>query len=92
MVVLRIEHSVADYERWKATFDADPMGRAASGVRRHRVLRSADDPNHVTIDLEFDARDGAAALLARLHELWKGVDVVKSPTGHILDVAEDVGY
>lgn len=92
MVVLRIEHPVPDYERWKATFDADPLGRAAAGVRRHRVFRSVDDPDRVTIDLEFDTRDEAEALLARLRELWKGVDVVRSPTGHIFDVAEDVEY
>ena len=39
-VVVRVEHPVPDYELWKReAFDRDPLGRASSGVRRHRVLR-----------------------------------------------------
>jgi len=39
MYVLRIEHPVPDYARWKKTFESDPVGRKKSGVRRYQILR-----------------------------------------------------
>ena len=63
---MRIEHPVADYEAWKQAFDADPVHREKSGVRRYRILRAMDDPNYVMIDLEFDTAGEAEALLASL--------------------------
>jgi hypothetical protein len=57
-------------------------------VRRYRILRSADDPNDVAIDLELDDARAAAALLARLRELWSGVDVMRDPRVRILEVVE----
>lgn len=72
--VLRIEHAVPDYESWKREgFDRDPIGRERSGVRSYRVLRAADDPYLVAIELEFDNHDAAEAFAAALTELWRGV-------------------
>jgi hypothetical protein len=69
--VVRVEHEVADYEVWKREgFDHDPLGRKASGVRRHRVLRGADNPKLVAIELEFDDRPAAEAFATELRELW----------------------
>ena len=69
--VLRIEHAVPDYESWKREgFDHDPIGRERNGVRRYRVLRLADDPGVVAIELEFDNRITAEAFAAALGELW----------------------
>ena len=44
MTILRIEHPVRDFDIWKEAFDADPVGRERSGVRRCRVMRPVDDP------------------------------------------------
>ena len=33
MFIVRIEHPMQDYGRWKAVFDSDPLGRQKSGVR-----------------------------------------------------------
>ena len=74
MPVLRIEHPVPDFDGWKAAFDRDPVGRQRSGVRRYRVLRSIDDPNYVLIDLEFDSKGEAEALLAATREVWRRVE------------------
>lgn len=72
--VLRIEHAVPDYDRWKReAFDRDPIDRAGSGVRRFRVLRSSDDSDLVAIELDFDDRAAAEAFAAGLTELWRGV-------------------
>jgi hypothetical protein len=72
--VLRIEHSVPDYETWKREgFDRDGIGRERNGVRRYRVLRSSDDPGLVAIDLEFDSIGAAEAFAAALTEMWPRV-------------------
>ncbi len=73
--VIRAEHPVASFEAWRARFDSDPLEREASGVVGYRVMRGADDPEYVLIDLEFAERADADAFLARLQELWKSVDV-----------------
>jgi hypothetical protein len=92
MFVVHIEHPVLDYDRWKSAFDSDPVGRAAAGVRRHRVLRSAEDPSVVLIDLELDTREAADAMLESLHVLWGRVDgvLVTGPQGRVLEVVETV--
>ena len=45
MPTLMVTHAVRDYDVWKQMFDSDPLGREASGVRGHRVMRASDDPN-----------------------------------------------
>jgi hypothetical protein len=90
MTILRIEHPVPDFERWKRAFDADPIDRRGSGVRRHRILRCADEPDRV--ELELDDAEAAAAVLARLRELWRGVDVIRDPRARILEVVETEEY
>ena len=73
MFMLRIQHPVASYEGWKKAFDSDPVGREKSGVRRHRILRPADDPKLVMIDLEFDTAAQAEALLSAMKAVWNNV-------------------
>jgi hypothetical protein len=90
MVVLRIEHAVPDFASWKRAFDADPLGRERSGVRRYRVMRAVDDPKDVLIDLEFDTRTEAESLLAALHEVWRGPGgaVTRNPRARIVETVE----
>jgi hypothetical protein len=91
MPVVRIEHSVPSFERWKQAFDNDPADRKGSGVRRYQILRSQDDPNYVMIDLEFDSTDQAEAFLQKMQRIWGGPGkaVMLSPRGRIADVVED---
>lgn len=88
--VLRIEHAVANYERWKTAFDADPLGRVASGVIGHRVLRAADDPNVVMIDLEFGTTTDAVRMAGRLRQLWSGPAgaIVTEPRARVVEIVE----
>ena len=43
-------------------------------MRRYRILRSAQDPNSVTVDLEFDNAGEAAAFQEKLQALWNRVE------------------
>jgi hypothetical protein len=90
MIVVRIEHAVPDYERWRRAFDSDPADRRGSGVRRYRVLRARAEPNLVLIDLEFDAPEQAEAFLRRMEAIWSGPgkDVMRSPRAVIAEIVE----
>jgi ribosomal protein L35AE/L33A len=94
MTVLRIEHPVPDYEAWKQAFDADPVGRERSGVRRYRILRATDDPNYVMIDLEFDTADEAEGLLASMRVIWDRVQdtLMSDPRARIVEPVENTEY
>jgi len=63
MPIVRIEHAVPNFEKWKQTFDSDPANRKGAGVRRYQIVRLRDDPNYVMIDLEFDGVDEAEGFL-----------------------------
>ena len=61
MFTLQIEHSIKDFDMWKAAFDRDPVNRAASGVVSHRIGRPVDDTHYVVVELDFaEARTGPA--------------------------------
>jgi hypothetical protein len=85
--VLRIEHPVPDYAAWKAAFEADPVGRARSGVRHFRVLRPVDDEHYVMVDLEFDSPAEAEAMLVSLRALWNRVEgtLITDPSARIAE-------
>ncbi|MCU1568275.1 MAG: hypothetical protein JWQ56_3212 [Pseudarthrobacter sp.] len=71
MFTLQIEHGIKDFGMWKAAFDQDPVDRAASGVVAHRINRPVDDPHYVVVELDFNSREQAESLLARLQDrVW----------------------
>jgi hypothetical protein len=90
MPIVRIEHSVPNFEKWKQVFDSDPADRKGSGVRRYQVLRAQDDPNYVMIDLEFDSRGEAEAFLLTMERIWGGPGkaVMQNPRARIVDRLE----
>ena len=94
MYILRIEHPVFDFDSWKKAFDADPVGREKSGVRRYRVLRPIDDAKYVMIDLEFDTTGQAEALLAAMRVVWGRVQgkIVMNPQVRIVEAVETKEY
>jgi len=94
MPTLRIEHTVADFGRWKEAFDNDPADRKGSGVRSYQVLRSVEDPNYVMIDLEFDSVGEAEALLETMNGIWAGPGkaVMQNPRARIAETVETREY
>jgi hypothetical protein len=90
MTVVRIEHSVPNFERWKQTFDSDPADRKGSGVRRYQILRLQGDPNYVMIDLEFDSAVEAEAFVLTMQRIWDGPGkaVMQNPRARVADLVE----
>lgn len=69
-------------------------GRERSGVRRYAILRPVGDPNYVLIDLEFDTKSEAEALLAAMREVWRRVEgqVMSNPQVRIIETVETKEY
>ena len=82
MYTLQIEHGIKDFSMWKAAFDRDPVNRTASGVTAYRISRPVDDPNHVVVELDFDRREQAEALLANLQsKVWNSPEAAPALQG-----------
>jgi hypothetical protein len=95
MPIVQIEHGVRDFDAWKRTFDSDPIDREPSGVRRYRIARPIDDPNHVVVDLEFDSVEQAEAFRSSLLGLWgrmEGELGLKDPHARIVETVETHEY
>ena len=82
---------VDDYDAWKPTFDSDPAGARAQ-AKGHRILRGADDPNEVFIQVEFASPEEAAAARERLvaSGVLERVSVTAGPA--VAEEAETVAY
>jgi hypothetical protein len=61
--------------------------RQSAGVTAHTVYRSVDDPNEVTIKLDFQTAEEAKAIAASdgLHEAMKQAGVPGAPTIRFVD-------
>jgi len=60
MVYLNIRHTVSDYSQWRPIFDADDVRRRAAGASGvTQVFRDMDDPNTITLILEWDTAENA---------------------------------
>ena len=95
MATLQIEHGTRDFSVWKQAFDGDPVGREAGGVRRYTIYRTAEDPNRVVVNLDFDSTGDAEAFGEKLRQLWsaRGSEFgLESPTARVLEVAETHAY
>lgn len=90
MILLHIEHMVFNFDNWKASFDSYAELRQKSGVRNYRVSRSIDNPNFVTIDLEFDSLSESETLLAAVQQVWQrvGGTLIKDPQWRFSEVVE----
>lgn len=90
-IILRVEHTVSNFDEWKKVFDSDPLGRKKSGVRRYRIMRQIDNTSFVMLDLEFDDPKEAEAFAAKLRNLWvsaQGQKLMQYPQLRIVDPIE----
>lgn len=92
MTTIHIEHTVKDFDAWKAAFDSDPADRAGSGVTRYEVFQLVEDPLSVMIRLDFDSRASADAFLTVMDGVWRSPQVAASlggtPRARVTDCIE----
>lgn len=53
MATMFVRHLVEDYESWREVFDDFFATRQEAGVTTEAVYRSADEPNEITLVLDF---------------------------------------
>ena len=82
MVYLNIRHTVVDYEKWRSFFNADETRRRAAGASGvNQVYRDFDDPNTVTVVLEWDNAKNARKFMEdpAMREVMQQAGVVGMP-------------
>ncbi|MCB0656068.1 MAG: hypothetical protein KDC57_08030 [Saprospiraceae bacterium] len=92
MIILRIEHKIANYSGWKKAFDNDPINRKQAGVKRYRIIRPVEDDAFVIIDLEFDHLEQAQAAKAALENIFPKIEgsIIFGVQLKVLHVIEEV--
>ncbi|MEZ4895459.1 MAG: hypothetical protein R2806_01395 [Saprospiraceae bacterium] len=92
MIILRIEHNIANYSGWKKAFDNDPINRKQAGVKRYRIIRPVEDDAFVIIDLEFDHLEQAQAAKAALENIFPKIEgsIIFGVQLKVLHVIEEV--
>jgi heme-degrading monooxygenase HmoA len=90
MPYILVQHSVEDYDKWKAAFDEQGATRRAAGSKGGFVLRNADDPNQITVLLGWDNLEKARAFAGSndLREAMQRAGVTGPPTLYFLDEAD----
>jgi hypothetical protein len=90
MLILQIEHEVLNFDAWKKAFEADPVNRKKSGVLGYKIFQGVDNPNFVSIHLEFDNLKEAVDTLTALRKLWGDVEgkIMFKPQTRILNLVE----
>ena len=64
MVYINLRLNVADYDKWRVGFDANESNRKSAGSTGvNQVYRDVDNPNNVTLILEWDEAGKAQAFL-----------------------------
>ena len=64
MVLFAVRIKVGDYAKWKAVFDeSEPIRRAAGSTGVNHIYRDVDDPNTLTLMMEWDTAEKARAFM-----------------------------
>lgn len=82
MIRMFVHHPVADFAKWKKTYDSFDKTRRSMGVTGHAVFQAVGDSNDVTIWHDFETIDAAQgfAKSQTLATVMKDAGVVGKPT------------
>ncbi len=88
MSTVIINHKVADYKKWRPTFDADASRRSNAGIKNERVFRAADDPNNIYIFGDVAEPSSVAKMMEDpdLAAKMKEAGVISKPTVTVLNL------
>ena len=82
MVYICMRYAVADYAAWRGVFDANVSTRLAAGCTgTTNVYRDVDEPNTVTLVMEWDSAENARKFMddPALRERMKAAGAVGAP-------------
>jgi len=90
MIYLNVRHTVTDYAEWRVGFDAHEAARRAAGATGvQQVYRDMENPNAITIMMEWDSTEKARQFAQdpALKEVMKNAGVTGAPEVHFLNHA-----
>jgi hypothetical protein len=82
MVHVCFRANVAQYEKWRPVYDGlEDLRRSKGSTGVNRVFRDADNPNTITLLLEWDTAENARGFLAspQLREAMQKSGVIGAP-------------
>jgi len=81
MAKLLVHHKVQDYSAWRQIFDEDEQRREEYGSTGVQVLKSASDPNDLTVIMDYPSVDAAKAFATSdsLKEKMRDAGVISQP-------------
>lgn len=87
MAHLFIRHKVADYGKWKTTFDNFVDTRRAGGEKSYQIFHPDDAPNDLVILFEWDDLNNARAFMGNpdLKEAMGKAGVLEPPEVYFLE-------
>jgi quinol monooxygenase YgiN len=93
-MILSVKHPVNDFDAWKSVFDEHAANRKEHGATGHRLARSLDDPNALTVLTMFPDRAAAEGFLAdaSLRQAMSSAGVTSEPIIEFVEVTEEVSY
>ncbi len=88
MRILVVNHTVEDYDKWKAVFDEFPPSKG--GAVFHRINRNVKDDNNITIIAGFKSLEAAEAFIEDpgLADAMKNGGVVGAPRIELYEEVE----
>jgi len=80
-MIIIVQHTVRDYDAWKAVFDEHEASRRRFGATGHELYRGLEDPNEVTVVNHFPSKEQAEAFAAdpSLKEAMERGGVISEP-------------
>ena len=87
MPYLLVTHEVKNYSRWRPIFDNHASVRRQFGCRSAQVFRDAENPNVITMLMEWDSFDNADRFLneSNLRETMEEAGVISQPSVSFLN-------
>jgi heme-degrading monooxygenase HmoA len=81
MAYLIVQHTVADYAKWKTVFDEHGATRKSRGSKGAQILRGADNPNELCVVIEWDSVQNAQSFSESdtLREAMERAGITSSP-------------
>ncbi|MFC7229254.1 antibiotic biosynthesis monooxygenase [Salinirubellus salinus] len=68
MAYQMVTATVAAFERWKAAFEENHTAREEHGSEGYHLFRGSDDPDEITVLMEFDTAENARRWESYLRE------------------------
>lgn len=92
MYTMAVNHEVENYDRWKTVFDTFPPSEAKAMF--HRINRSVDNPNNVTVVAGFETLDAALSFRDNpgLKDAMSRAGLTSAPRIEVYEEVESVQY